>query len=88
MANIFQKPLQNPDEDSTAKILKELDEIKRVVAATYHSVDNEIQEIKNHLSSIEREIRDNDRQLDRIETFERTLKSIEGSTRNLERRVK
>ena len=80
------KGLQTPQDDPASQILRELAEIKKYVHATYRNVDTEIQDLKNHLNLLEREIRDNDRQLDRIETFERILKNIEGSVRNLERR--
>ena len=78
----------NNQTDPMQQILKELDEIKRYVAATYDRVDTEIQEIQSHLRVVEREINNTDRQLLKIENFDRHLNKIEGSLRNIERRIK
>ena len=69
-------------------VMQQLDEIKRYVAGIFQNVDTEINEIRDTLRRIEAEVKDNDRQLDKIENFDRQLKNIESNLRNVERKIK
>lgn len=75
------------EKDILIRLVNELDEVKRYSAATYASVDKEINEIRDNIKTIMKEVKDNDRQLDKMENYERKLNSIEQSCRNIEKRV-
>lgn len=81
-----QQPQFTSREEMLQFIIQELDEIKRYVAGTYQNVDTEIQEIRDTLRRIEQEVKDNDRQLDKMERYEQTLRNIENTVRKIERK--
>ena len=85
-------PSQNYDnmteKELLIKLMSEVDEVKRYSAATYGNVDKEINEIRDTVKTILKEVKDNDRQLDRMERHEKVLDTIERSCRNIERRIK
>ena len=68
--------------------MEELDEIKRYVANTYSKTDNEIDEIRDLVRRIDRQLNETDNQIDKIERFERTLNDIRSSISQLERRMR
>ena len=71
-----------------AKILTELDEIKRYVASTYANTDNEVAEIRSTVQKVERKMNQTDAQIDKIERFERGINEIRGSLKSMERKIK
>ena len=71
-----------------AKVLSELDEIKRYVASTYSNTDNEISEIKSMCQKISRKLTETDAQVDKIEGFQRTLTDIRSSLKSMERKIR
>ncbi len=70
------------------QVLRELDEIKRYVANIWEKVDGEINEILNSIKAVEKEVKDNDRQLDRMEMWDKKIQNMENMIRNLDRKVK
>lgn len=83
-----QAPPLTPEQEMLAKVLTELDEIKRYVAATYGSVDNEITEIKTAVQRIEAKLHETEGQIDRIQNFERAINDIKSSVQRIEREIK
>lgn len=69
------------------QVMEMLDEIKRYSAGIYQNVDNEIKEIQDTLRRLESQIKENDRQIDRIEQFHKDISRIEGAIKNLERKI-
>ncbi|MEM9227365.1 MAG: hypothetical protein AAGA45_05300 [Verrucomicrobiota bacterium] len=76
------------EKDLLQEVLKDLDEIKRYVANVYSNTDTEVGDIKSTVEKIERQLNETDRQVDRIETFERKLNDMHSTLKNLERKVK
>lgn len=69
------------------EILKELDEVKRYVANVYANTDNEISEIRDLARRIDQQVKESDRQIDKIEGFERSLTEIKSQLKSIERKV-
>ena len=67
---------------------REIDEIKRYVAATYERVDNEINEIRDACKRIESHVSQTDRQVDKIEAFERSINDIKAAVQRMDRKIK
>lgn len=75
-----------PEQERHNKVMTELDQIKRYVAGIYQNVDTEINEMRDLLRRLETQIKDNDRQLDRMESYEKILRNIESKLKQLEKR--
>ncbi len=68
-------------------VMEELDAIKRYVANIYEKTDTEVAEIRDIVKRIESQTRETDRQVDKIENFERTLNDIKSMLKRLERKM-
>lgn len=77
-----------PEQEMLQTVLKELDEIKRYVGSVYGNTDNEIGDITSMMKRIESKLNETDRQIDRIEAFERQLSEIRASVQRMERKIK
>jgi len=77
-----------PEQELLTKVIQELDEIKRYSGGTYEKVDTEIAEIRAMCQRIESKINETDRQVDRIESFERQISEIRASVQRMERKIK
>ena len=69
------------------ELLNEVDEVKRYVANIHVNTDNEVKEIHELVKRMDRQIQENDRQIDRIERFEKTLNELRSSMRQIEKKV-
>lgn len=76
-----------PEQEMLGKIILELDEIKRYAGGTYAKTDNEISELLALCRRIEAKLNETDRQIDRIEAYERQLSEIRVSLQRLEKRI-
>ena len=74
--------------DKHTAVMRELDDIKKYAAGTYSKVDTEIDDIRKIVDRLDKLMRENDAQIDRIEQFERTLRNIESTVRDIQRKVK
>ncbi len=74
--------------DKHTAVMQQLDEIKRYVGGTYSKVDTEIDDIKRIVDRLDKLMRENDKQINRIEQFERTIRNIESTVRDIQRKVK
>lgn len=83
-----QAPPLTPEQEMLTKIMQELDEIKRYVAGTYASVDTEIGEIREAVKQINAKVHETDRQVDRIEQYDRQLSEIRAAVQRMERKIK
>ncbi len=79
---------QQIEEDKHSALLRELGEIKKYAIAIHQTVDTEINEIRATLQRIERQQIENDRQIDKIEQFERTFRNVESQLKTIERKIK
>ncbi len=70
------------------EILQEIDAIKRYTGNTYANTDNEVSEIKSLCTKIEAKMSEMDRQIDKIEGFERGIDEIRSTLKSLERKVR
>ncbi len=70
------------------QLLADVDEIKRYTANTYNNTDSEVSEIRDTVRKIEMKLSETDRQVDRIERFEREISEMKGILKNMERRIK
>lgn len=68
-------------------LVKEIDEIKRYVANTHVNTDTEVSEIRDTVKKIDLQLNETDRQIDRIERFEREINDMKSLLRNIERKV-
>ena len=71
-----------------ALVLRELDEIKRYAANTYNNTDSEVGETRDIARKLESKIHEMDRQIDRIERFDRELNEIKSILKSMDRRIK
>jgi len=81
-------PNQMSAGDKHILVMQQLDEIKRYVAGIYAKVDTEIDDIRKIIDRIETTVRESDRQIDKIEQFERTIRNIENTVKEIERKVR
>lgn len=70
------------------KLIKDLDEVKRYVANIHVNTDTEVKETRDMVRRIESQVKETDRQVDKIERFERDMNDIKGTLRNIERKVR
>ena len=83
------KDYSNVDtKDMIIELLKEVDEVKRYVANIHVNTDNEVNEMMTIMKKMERQLSETDRQIDRMERYERTLNEIKSSIKQLEKKVK
>lgn len=80
------RPEDMQNKDLLLLLLKEVDEVKRYAANVYSKTDTEIAEIRDTCNKIERQLNETDRQVDRIERFERELQEMKGMLRKMERK--
>lgn len=71
-----------------ALALNELDEIKRYSANVYKNTDSEVGETRDIVRKLEAKLQEMDRQIDRIERFERELNEIKSILKSMDRRIK
>lgn len=76
----------SPNEKHDA-IMQELDEIKRYVAGTFSKVDTEIDEIRRVVDRLDGQIRDLTQKSNRSDQMESTLRNIESTVREIQRKV-
>jgi len=81
-------PNQMSAGDKHTLVMQQLDEIKRYVAGIYAKVDTEIDDIRKIVDRIDNQVRESDRQIDKIEQFDRNLRTIENSVKEIERKVR
>jgi len=74
--------------DNHDQVMKQLDEIKRYAAGIFSKVDTEIDDIRKMLERVERQVRDNDQQISRIEQASQQIRNIESTVREIERKVR
>lgn len=83
-----QAPPETPEQQMLAQVMKELDEIKRYAGGTYGNTDTEIGDIRETLIRIEKKLNETDRQVDKIEQFERSINDIRAAVKRMERKIK
>ena len=78
----------DPVHELLIEVSKQLEEVKRYSAGVWEKVDTEITEIRDLCRRIERQLNETDRQVDKIENFERQLSEIRSSVQRMERKIK
>lgn len=68
-------------------LISEVDEVKRYAANVHMNTDTEVAETKDLLKRVDRQLTETDRQVDKIEQFEREITDIRNLLRNIERKL-
>ncbi len=69
-------------------VMVELDVIKRYVANTHTNTDTEINEIRDIARRLEVKLKETDRQIDKIEQYERQLMDMKTTLKAIEKKVR
>ena len=82
------KPDEMTEKELLLYLVKEVDEVKRYTANTHVNTDSEIDEIRTIVRKIETQLNETDRQVDRIERFEREISDVKSTLRQIERKLR
>lgn len=70
------------------ELVSELDDVKRYVANTYEKTDTEIEEIRQLCRNIDKQLNETDRQIDKIERFDRDINEMKSMMKQIEKKMR